>query len=241
MRPNLYDYLKIIALVTMILDHIGFSFYPDVELFRIIGRTAFPIFLFLVWYNHSYAHRSNLWFWGIILQIFLRIWARQWIIDFWYANILLWIWAVRMLLQWLKSLNNRHLERIIWVLALVYAPMTQAYVDYGTLLIVFGMVGYWVKKRWWSFKSWIVILTWVIYHVLFMWDLYWFTSWWRLLLWGIWVFLWASFLLLSKKNYSLVVQQQYINNIVIRLSAKSLIIYVIQAVLIGFLLIIPFR
>lgn len=40
--------LEIIAYTTMIIDHIGYCYYPDIYLFRIIGRIALPIFLYLV-------------------------------------------------------------------------------------------------------------------------------------------------------------------------------------------------
>ncbi len=41
-------WLKIIALVTMIIDHTGHVFFPDNLWFRYIGRIAFPIYVFLV-------------------------------------------------------------------------------------------------------------------------------------------------------------------------------------------------
>lgn len=40
--------LKIIAAVSMLIDHIGFIFYPNDDLFRILGRLAFPIFSFFI-------------------------------------------------------------------------------------------------------------------------------------------------------------------------------------------------
>lgn len=40
--------LKLIALVTMLIDHVGMVFFPKELLFREIGRIAFPIFIFLL-------------------------------------------------------------------------------------------------------------------------------------------------------------------------------------------------
>ncbi len=40
--------LKIIACISMLIDHIGLILYPEIEMFRIIGRIAFPIFAFLL-------------------------------------------------------------------------------------------------------------------------------------------------------------------------------------------------
>lgn len=36
--------LKLIAIITMMIDHIGAIIYPEIILFRIIGRISFPIF-----------------------------------------------------------------------------------------------------------------------------------------------------------------------------------------------------
>lgn len=42
------DFLKLIAIITMTIDHIGIFFYPEYEVLRIIGRIAFPIFGYLL-------------------------------------------------------------------------------------------------------------------------------------------------------------------------------------------------
>lgn len=61
--------LKIIACISMLLDHIGFVF--NIEILRIIGRIAFPIFLYLI-YN-GYKHTSNKLFYAIRLGAFAAI------------------------------------------------------------------------------------------------------------------------------------------------------------------------
>ena len=40
--------LKIIAMVSMMLDHIGLLFFPDAAIFRVLGRIAFPIFAYMI-------------------------------------------------------------------------------------------------------------------------------------------------------------------------------------------------
>lgn len=40
------DTLKLIAILSMTIDHIGAVFFPHILLFRIIGRIAFPIFAY---------------------------------------------------------------------------------------------------------------------------------------------------------------------------------------------------
>ena len=40
--------MKLIALITMIIDHIGAILFPEIRLLRIIGRIAFPIYAYLI-------------------------------------------------------------------------------------------------------------------------------------------------------------------------------------------------
>ena len=42
------ELLKIIAIVTMVVDHVGHILYPDILVLQIIGRLAFPIFAYLI-------------------------------------------------------------------------------------------------------------------------------------------------------------------------------------------------
>jgi len=42
------NHLKLIAAFTMLLDHAGILLFPRVQLFRILGRLAYPIFAFMI-------------------------------------------------------------------------------------------------------------------------------------------------------------------------------------------------
>ncbi len=51
------DVLKLIALVTMLIDHVGYMFFEDMRIFRTIGRIAFPIFAYQL--AMGFRHTSN--------------------------------------------------------------------------------------------------------------------------------------------------------------------------------------
>ncbi len=63
--------LKIIAIVTMLIDHTGAVFFPEEEWVRIIGRIAFPIFCFFIAEGAFYT--SNIRKYEIRLLVFAMI------------------------------------------------------------------------------------------------------------------------------------------------------------------------
>lgn len=50
--------LKIIAIITMFIDHIGYAIFGKFSFFNYIGRIAFPIFAFQI--SEGYTHTKNL-------------------------------------------------------------------------------------------------------------------------------------------------------------------------------------
>ena len=61
------EWLKVIACVTMLMDHIGAAFFPWALWWRIVGRMAFPIYCFLL--AEGLARTRNMKRYGIRLAI----------------------------------------------------------------------------------------------------------------------------------------------------------------------------
>lgn len=62
--------LKMLALITMTIDHIGFIFFPQVWWLRAIGRLAFPIFAYMIAEGCRYTRR-RMRYWGSIALLAL--------------------------------------------------------------------------------------------------------------------------------------------------------------------------
>ena len=65
------DILKIIAIITMLIDHIGYGFFPQLLIYRAIGRIAYPIFAYHI--VVGYRKTSNLKNYALRLGVFALI------------------------------------------------------------------------------------------------------------------------------------------------------------------------
>ncbi len=57
--------LKIIAAITMLIDHIGVVLLPNAEILRIIGRISFPIFAYMITEGCHYTRNKLKYFLGV--------------------------------------------------------------------------------------------------------------------------------------------------------------------------------
>lgn len=58
--------LKLIGVVTMTVDHIGYMFFPDAAFLRIIGRLTYPIFAYLIAEGCTYSKHKAKYFLSVL-------------------------------------------------------------------------------------------------------------------------------------------------------------------------------
>lgn len=74
--------LKIIAMITMLIDHIGVNLFPSVTILRVIGRLSFPIFAYMIAEGCRYTRdRKNYLFTiaalGILCQLVFYVFTQS--------------------------------------------------------------------------------------------------------------------------------------------------------------------
>lgn len=229
LRPNLYDYLKVLALITMIIDHIGFFFFPEVEILRVIWRTAFPLFLFLVGWNHSYKRRNQLRIRWVIFQLFIWWWVRQGISDVYALNILLVIGVVRVVLWILQKIKQPIVEGVLFVCSGLLFFQTVEFLDYGSMSLMFGLLWYWTRIYGKHLSIHLCIGWTVFLHLRYMMAERWF-EWsncfvlvWLLLIWGL--------VMMSRWNKLMVSRFTLLDRVMLFCSRYSFQIYIFQACL----------
>ena len=96
--------LKLIALVTMTVDHIGYFLFPETEVLRYIGRLAFPIFAYMIGEGCRHTHDlrrywARIFALGVLCQVFTVAFDHSWYLNIlltFSGSLLLWYFADRL-------------------------------------------------------------------------------------------------------------------------------------------------
>lgn len=139
-----YDVIKTIAILTMVIDHIGFYFFPEMSWFRVFGRVSAPMWFFIAGYNLTSSKEKDIWLLGGLLMLFGLIVEGQVLFP---VNVLITIAIMRFILRKITvHYGQGSDDRVYYVtlsLAVVYFLILGAIMDYGTM----GLL--------WMFSSWL--------------------------------------------------------------------------------------
>ena len=141
---NYQDILKIIAIICMIIDHIGLYFFPETWILRAVGRYAFPVFCFFAGFNFRNKLKLKVLIYGIALYLFTTTVIFEQIVE---ANILISIFIGNVYLIVFQSRLNNFWNAYTHFLILACCwPLTSDFLEYGTLTIAMMVLGYSVKN-----------------------------------------------------------------------------------------------
>lgn len=139
--------LKIIAAVSMLIDHMGLIFFPQHEIFRIIGRLAFPIFAYCIAEGYRYTRDRRRYFLrlfvlGLLCQAVYTVVER----DI-YIGVLL-VFSISIVLMSIqeKLISERSSRKIFWgtvyliAVCAVFALTKWIKVDYGFFGVMLPVV-----------------------------------------------------------------------------------------------------
>lgn len=176
MRTKQLDILKAIAMLSMLIDHIGLLFFPEQDWFRQIGRLAFPLFAFFLAQGFIYTssrkkYFSRLLLFGVIFQVPF-VWLNQGSeLDLWQVNqipMLLYAGLVLVVLEQAKQTDKVWLKPVFISLSLLLAfvPEVLMYyfpdlsLPYGAYGILLSLMFYWFDQKWPGLVISFIALSW---------------------------------------------------------------------------------
>lgn len=139
---NYQDLLKTLAVISMLIDHIGLYFFPELDLMRMIGRTSMPIFCFFAGYNFHGKPNLLILFLGVLLYMAHTIIFWQFLTT----NILIPIFLGQVYIYYFKNkLSNFYSSLPHVIITASLWTITWFIVDYGSLVITIMILGYIAK------------------------------------------------------------------------------------------------
>ena len=163
--------LKIIAMITMIIDHVGVALLPHEPILRIIGRISFPIFAFMIAEGCRYTknrakHLIVLSSMAIVFQLFYLIFLNdlyQGILVTFSLSIGL-IYAIESFIK-NGSVKNRLLMSLV-VIAILFVGLVCPelfekygfYIDYGAWGLFLPVIIYFAPGKWFKLAGATVLL-----------------------------------------------------------------------------------
>lgn len=145
--------LKIIALFTMVTDHLGAIFFPEYHILRIIGRVAFVLYAFMLvegifHTKNKEKHLLKLFFWGLISEIPYD-WALYY--EFWYwekQNIFWTLFLSSLGIVIMEKFPNFFLRILVVVATMSLAKILRFSYDWSGVLLIYSFYG--AKKIKWN-------------------------------------------------------------------------------------------
>lgn len=134
-----YDLFKTFALVTMVIDHIGYYFYPDDLWLRVVGRVSAPMWFFLIGYANSRDLGEKMWG-GLILLVAANLVVGMPVFP---LNILATMIFIRLVIDEAMSRAVRNYEALLGIslIAVFLVIPAMNLWEYGTAGILFAMCG----------------------------------------------------------------------------------------------------
>ncbi|WP_440118753.1 TraX family protein [Paenibacillus sp. QZ-Y1] len=126
-----------IAMITMLIDHIGAAFFPHVGELRIIGRIAFPIYAFAVYIGYKHTRNVPKYIWRLFWIAMISQLPFMAAFNHTSLNVVWTLWSSLLVLLVLDKLPVRILGIPIVIGAGLFMEVTHMdYGMYGLLLVL---------------------------------------------------------------------------------------------------------
>lgn len=140
-----YDLLKSLALILMIVDHVGYFFFPDESWFRVMGRLSVPIWFFLIGFADTRKVQPTIWIGAVAVAASAAL-TGEYILP---LNILFTLALARLWIDGLMVGTLRSYEGFAGMFFLLFflSFPSMLFAEYGTMGMMFAVFGYLRKHK----------------------------------------------------------------------------------------------
>lgn len=156
--------MQLIAMLTMLIDHVGLIFFPDEPIWRIVGRIAFPIYAYAVVLGYQRTRSLKDYLIRLVIIAALSQLPYMWAFHTTEINVVAALFVCLCVLWALDKLPGKWMSFLIFASAM--ALLESFAFDYGSyalllILIYRYFLSYWVlllhvvlNLVFWVYKGW---------------------------------------------------------------------------------------
>ena len=130
--------IELVAVVSMIIDHVGFVFFPEMIIFQIIGRLSFLLYAYLIALGYSRTKNSIIYFFRVLVLAIVSQWFFNYLISPIKLNVCFTLsFSIISLIVFESNRINKVLKLFLYILILFLALLLGCeYGSYGILLVL---------------------------------------------------------------------------------------------------------
>lgn len=142
--------LKMIAIVSMLIDHIGHIFFPQVMIFRIIGRISFPIFVYVLAEGFYYTkdvkkYLLRLGLFALLSEIPYDLAIMGSVLEFSHQNVFFTLFFGVLMLYVMSRIKNVIMQYAVVLVAVFVCQFLQT--DYSSIGVLLVFIFYVFRQR----------------------------------------------------------------------------------------------
>lgn len=152
--------LKVIAIITMVIDHTGAVLFPHEIWLRMIGRLSFPIFAFFI--AEGFAHTKNILkymlrmlFFAVITEpvfdyaFFGRLYTGYQNVMFTFLAALAGLWLMKKVKEWFDGEFAGKIAGLVIIILAAFAAQLLC-TDYGAFGVMLVYIYYELRENFWE-------------------------------------------------------------------------------------------
>ncbi|MEW4371582.1 TraX family protein [Paenibacillus kandeliae] len=140
--------LQWLAMITMLIDHLGYAFFPDERYLRVIGRLAFPIYCYFIVVGYSYTRNKGTYASRLLTIAVLAQFPFMFAFNIQNLNVVFTLLFGLLLIIAIDRIPKRYVALSI-LLALVVAWIAEVlHTDYGAYGILLILIFRYAKGYW---------------------------------------------------------------------------------------------
>ena len=142
--------LKMIAIISMLIDHIGYIFFPKVMIFRIIGRLAFPIFAYVLSEGFLYTrdvkkYLLRLGLFALLSEIPYDLAIMGSVLEFSHQNVFFTLFFGVLMLYVMSRMKNMLMQYAVVLVAVFVCRFLHT--DYSSIGVLLVFIFYVLRQR----------------------------------------------------------------------------------------------